>query len=93
MKQLTEAQAWREIARRLGQGKWFRFGPCHEADRLWCERRCSDETQDIMEKRVTNHVSPGDSVYVFAYVQGEERDARILAALWMALEAEAGLEP
>jgi len=29
----------------------------------------------------------------FAYPRGEERDARILAALWMALEAEEGLEP
>ena len=94
MKQLTEAQAWREIARRLGNGKRFQFGLCYEADQVWCEGRCSHETLDIMEKRATNHVvSSGDSFYGLAYPHGEERAARILAALWMALEAEEGVEP
>jgi len=93
VKQLTEAQAWREIARRLGQGKRFRRGLCYEAHLLfWRERRCSVEMSDIMEKRAANHIS-SEGFYGFAYRPGEERDARILAALWMALEAEEGLEP
>ena len=94
MRQLTEPQAWREIARRLGNGKRFQFGLCYEAGRVWCEGRCSGDTEEIMQRRARKHVSNGDGLYGgLAYPRGGERDARILAALWMALEAEEGVEP
>jgi len=95
-RQLTEAQAWREIARRLDEGEPMTWGLCAMARCLMAEDIISEDRCTLMRMRAISHVHMvpwSERSGSFAYPRGEERDARILAALWMALEAEEGLEP
>ena len=82
---LTEPEAWREIAQRIAEGRWDRLGLCHEALVLrWGERIISSSTQVAMRTRIRYHLNSE----MWAYRHGTEPEARILAALWLALEAE-----
>lgn len=85
-----EPSAWREVARRFSEpGKWD--GLCAESktmivsmsegdysamqDRLWSHRRADAEYPDVY------------SVPMWTFARGD-RDVRVLAALFLALEAE-----
>ena len=87
-KQLNEPEAWREIARRISERGCVRYGLCAEANCLWTSERISLYTVIDMERRIAQHVLPHE--YKWAYEPGTELEARILAALWLALEAEEG---
>ncbi len=88
---LSEARTWREIARRLAEGESrMEYGLCAEA---------LDVSGDydlfyVMSDRCEPHaqLSPdrvhGGIMGYFAFPQGTHREERILAALWLALEAE-----
>ena len=81
---LTEPAAWREIARRIAEGRWDRLGLCHEALVLRWGKRIYGFTEAEMRRRIRYHIN-GE---MWAYRHGTEPEARILAALWLALEAE-----
>ena len=86
---MTEAEAWREIARRIVEGEWGWLGLCYEIARLKVQQRVADDQAGAMALRVEYHVESGASrSYPYAYVEGTEPEARALAALWLALEAE-----
>ena len=85
-KKLNEPEAWREIARRISERGCVRYGLCAEADCLWDSERISIHTALDMERRIQQHVLPHEDKW--AYKPGTEPEARILAALWLALEAE-----
>jgi hypothetical protein len=81
---LTEAQAWREIARRIVEGEWKRFGLCREIQALLlAEDKILRDDASAMFLRLGTYLD-----YGWAYTPGEEREARALAALWLALDAE-----
>ena len=81
---MTEAEAWREIARRIVEGEWSRKGLRREALNLYHPTPIVDfETAQAMHVRIYKHVSAGG-----VYEWGTEPEARALAALWLALEAE-----
>lgn len=81
---LTEPEAWREIARRIAEDQWDGFGLCHEDSMLRWEGRISASTQVAMRTRTKSYLDKE----TWAYPNGAEPEARILAALWLALEAE-----
>lgn len=83
-KKLTEKQAWRKIARRIEAGTWCKAGLCREVIALYTHDEISFNTSDQMHHRIGLYL--GDNTW--AYRMGEEHEARTLAALWMALEAE-----
>lgn len=90
--EMTEAEAWTEIARRILEGEWEERGICLEVYRLWTSNDVSDDIRSRMARRVDAHV---DLVNVgrvwqsdYAYDPGCEPEARALACLWMALEAQ-----
>jgi hypothetical protein len=83
---LNEPEAWREIARRIAEKGCVRYGLCAEADSLWHSARISIYTVLDMEERIGEHVFGYEGNW--AYKPGTEPEARILAALWLALEAE-----
>jgi hypothetical protein len=85
-KQLNEPQAWREIARRIAEGKWRKLGLCAELCDLCDERLISCFMMCDMEDRINQHVRRHGGYW--AYKPGTEPEARALAALWLALEAE-----
>jgi hypothetical protein len=86
--QMTEPEAWREIARRIVEGKWEGFGLCNEVLRLYGEDRTECAELHAMYKRVRQHVAVSPDSPHWAYPAGTEPEARALAALWLALEAE-----
>jgi hypothetical protein len=95
---LTEGQAWRVIAEELFTAEHFSSGLCTRIECIY--ERVSHETRDTMRVRVSHHAkeSPhrwrnSPTAGWFAYPMGTEREARVLAALWMAEEADAGVEP
>lgn len=81
---LTEPEAWREIARRIAEGRWDRLGLCHEALVLRWGKRIYGFTEVAMRSRIRSHLN----TEMWAYRYGTKPEARILAALWLALEAE-----
>ena len=86
---MTEAQAWREIARRIVDRQWSRLGLCREVWNLLRPAPLPRETARTMIARATRHVeSSGKDIGEYVYPEGTEREARALAALWLALEAE-----
>lgn len=89
---LTEAQAWRKIARRIVERKWRTRGLCFEAYRLYNGEvgGISGATYIRMTDRIDENlrVHPDTTEDGHAYPPGEEPEARVLAALWLALEAE-----
>jgi hypothetical protein len=96
-KRLSEAKAWREIGNRLLAPDYApRYGAgqlCLEAARLTAEKRISPPVSEQMQDRAMAHVLARHRRCV-AYLAeeemtlGEMREARALAAYWMALEAE-----
>lgn len=85
-KKLTEPEAWREIARRIVRRTWNKMGLCAELYDLCAERLISCFKMCDMEDRIKHHLRMHNSHW--AYEAGTEPEARILAALWLALEAE-----
>lgn len=86
---MTEAQAWRKIAEKLSDPSYnFRFGLCAETYKLWLERGITRKTRKHMYGRCEAHVLMCAHGRDYAYARGKEREARILAALWMAHEVE-----
>ena len=91
---MTEPEAWREIARRFARGKAL-HGLCHEVGVVFDSRRISDVVYDTMCGRIDEHL--GDRAWGYdprigsggGYDHSEHREARCLAALWLALDAEA----
>ena len=85
-KQLNEPEAWREIARRIAEGEWNKAGLCAELCDLCVENRISCFMACDMEDRINSHLDT--RLGCWAYERGTEPEARILAALWLALEVE-----
>ena len=83
-KYLSEPEAWREIARRIAEGRWDRLGLCHETAVLRWGERIHGFTEAEMRRRIRYHLK----LKYWAYPAGTAASARILAALWLALEAE-----
>jgi hypothetical protein len=83
---MTEAEAWREIARRIVEGKWGGWGLCREVWSLCIELRITRSMWNKMAGRVEDHLDAAGLSW--AYPEGTEPEARALAALWLALEAE-----
>lgn len=81
---LTEPEAWREIARRIAEGEWGEIGLCSEVVALNSDLRICPSTAVAMRSRIRSHLN----IERWAYRHGTESEARILAALWLALEAE-----
>jgi hypothetical protein len=82
---MTEAEAWREIARRIVEGEWKNQGLCSEAWQLFFGGLITPSVSATMRVRIRHYL--GNNQW-WAYRQGTNREARVLAALWMALEAE-----
>jgi hypothetical protein len=86
---MTEPEAWREIARRIVEGEWEGVGLCREVVELKWQGVLTDNTRIAMLRRALNHVFFSSNRHDgHAYFAGTEREARALAALWLALEAE-----
>lgn len=85
-KQLNEPEAWRETARRIAEGEWKKLGLCAELCDLCDEGLISWFMLCNMEDRIYSHLDT--RLGCWAYERGTEPEARILAALWLALEAE-----
>ena len=80
MTYLTEAAAWREIARKIVEGEWGRYGLCREINVLLLEEKTIDkEVAWTMVRRLRTYVK----WHVWAYPQGMEEEGRVLAALWL----------
>jgi hypothetical protein len=86
---LTEAAAWRKIARKIVTGKWAKEGLCCEVAVLRFNRQISDTMEGRMYDRIDSYIrGSGYWKFPYAYPKGEEPEGRALAALWMVLEAE-----
>ena len=86
---MTEAEAWREIARRIVDGKWGQYGLCRETSRLHWDQLITDDMAFAMCERILPHLMETSSRrHGYVYPEGTEPEARALAALWLALEAE-----
>lgn len=96
---LSEPRAWREIAERLAGDRDYFL--CHALKTLSgfyfdSVRQISPETEERARRRLAAHIRSylpqwvNGPVYVIAdsMTDDEERNARVMAALWMALEAE-----
>lgn len=91
--QLTEVQAWEEVARRFVDGEVRSDGLCWVIQRMWYSDEVSRDVQAIMSGRIDDYLDVED---VWAY---EDRDScgwlycvkddegRALAALWLMCEA------
>jgi hypothetical protein len=86
---MTEPEAWREIARRIVAGEWDAIGLCREVWKLRNQQSIAPKLALVMAFRAVEHVDLIDNQsHPYAYHQGAEPEARALAALWLALEAE-----
>lgn len=83
---LTEPEAWREIARRIAEGEWGGIGLCSEVVALNWDLRICPSTAVAMRSRIRSHLN----TELWAYPLRTAANAGILAALWLALEAEDG---
>ena len=84
-KQLNEPEAWREIARRIAEEKERRHL------KLWGEIiwLFADACIDVNTmERMRDRVRPRHASWGWEDINNMEPEARILAALWLALEAE-----
>lgn len=84
-----EAQAWVRVAEHIANGEPMPFGLCDVAFHVTA---CYGALFFAMKRRTMRHVEAfvGESLdggYRYAYKPGTEREARTLAALWLALEA------
>jgi len=82
---LTEAQAWRKIARRIIAGRWAKEGLCREVCELRDDRQISEEMEFRMDDRIDETIIQYNA---WAYPMGEEPEARALMALLFAVQAE-----
>jgi hypothetical protein len=85
---MTEPEAWRYIALRIVEGRWCKIGLCYETYELFDAERIEVRTWLSMKKRVARHLLGLGESGEFAYPMGTKPEARALAALWLALEAE-----
>ena len=81
---LTEPEAWREIARRIAKEERRNFGLWGEIIWLFADRCIDVHTMERMRDRVR----PRPASWGWGAMSNMEPEARILAALWLALEAE-----
>ena len=79
---LSEAAAWRKIARRIEKAQRSP-GLCVEVIRLRQLGQVDWNTAEVMQARINGHKKPGQ-VYAFP---SEEDTSRIFAAQFLALEA------
>ena len=80
---MTEPEAWREIARRIVNDKQCRVNGIYTlAVMLLSSKAIYSKTHKQMERRVGAYFRISEPDYPF------EPEARALAALWLALEAE-----
>jgi hypothetical protein len=95
--QLTEGQAWRLIAVRLSNPEYrMDEGLCNEAQKLFRANQpggplINRTTRNSMILRVKGHVKqchPEYGGWGFAFPPRTHRDERLLAALWLAEEAD-----
>lgn len=97
---LSEPEAWREIARRLAYRQ--RAGEaetgflCRHLDVLaWTQRRITLNVEAQMRRRIKaylgNNYTAFDDLNSWPYSPSENRQGRLLAALWLALESESEL--
>lgn len=93
-KMVSETEAWQEIARRIdGEGLWYL---CHGADDLYVDDRISNEMCSRMHARVRRYLRVGGTFLSTVVNDSREpclhseelRPAKVLAALFLALEAE-----
>ncbi len=92
---LSETEAWREIAERVAASGLHGAGLCFAIHRLFDTNRITIPVYRQMQSRVQVHADASEHRYQvgpyagwFAYRPGRERAPRILAALWLACEAE-----
>jgi hypothetical protein len=96
---LSEAEAWREIGNRLLTPDYATECPggmlCSEVSGLWRQDRIPRTAAASMKDRAMAHVFARHTrAYAYHKYYGDEmsgremREARALAAYWMALEAE-----
>lgn len=92
---LSEPEAWREIARRIAENETkMSHGLCYEAYLLGPYANGAmmfpNKLADRMAHRAITHarLSPDVDTNDYAFPRGTHREERILAALWLALEAE-----
>jgi hypothetical protein len=84
---LTEAQAWRKIARKIVTGKWGKRGLCYEVEELGWSDQISDDTEMRMYRRIGN-VHNEWAYHMRDGFVGEEPEGRALAALLFAVQAK-----
>lgn len=81
MKTLSEAEAWREIARRNHERRGFRaFRVAPQL--IYDDGLIQWNVRDTMESRAIDFAPPG------TIMPNERRSTRVLASLFLALEAE-----
>ena len=92
---LTEPEAWREIARRIVEGDWCRHGLCAEIEELLINGALASGVFLDMRRRIRgaadlspNRWRANDGCAWFAFPMGAQPEARAMAALFFALEAE-----
>lgn len=93
---LTEAQAWREIACRIAEGEWSKLGLCAEVEALEDDGLISYTLGSRMHTRILRNMDvdgraglgtiPWERDAGYMAFAGEV-DVRVLAALFLALEA------
>ena len=90
--QLTEVQAWEEVARRFVEGKADR-GLCKAFAGLWYHELINRDVHYIMSSRVDGYLTD-ENVYAYEYrkkdghMECQKNDeGRALAALWLMCEA------
>jgi len=93
MKQLTEAQAWREVAQRLDEitGNHDDGFLCIAVGTLEMDGLITRELRQAMRDRVVEHLPPGyTTAYggITPYIPAEDRVGRLYAALLFAEMAE-----
>jgi hypothetical protein len=89
---LNEAKAWREIARRidaLATGVeaflcWY-VNPVYRCPQIL---DAPEKLLERMQRRLTRHLGATGFMYCDEYTDAEKRQQRILACLFLALEAE-----
>lgn len=89
-RKLTEPEAWREVARRIAEWRVLMFTLSAEATKLFfLSDKISHRTLDKMYDRLAAHHDAAEQCGgATRYDVGAKPEARILAALWLALEAE-----
>ena len=91
--QLTKAQAWRAIAKKLLNSRKVDEGLCAEVadqgDGTISKAMASKLYGDLVQYRIA-HATLYDTIWIgeFIWPQGTHHKERAMIALWMALEAE-----